>query len=124
MHELFTSFLRTRHLPTTQCWKAWQHVYLVAVFHEFCQVQQCLSDLCNVLRSQGQFNASDQLILLVFIQFRPTWNESSIEEISEERKKKKKKKDYLWEKEYLTASKDSYKQHICIHLWNTAVSFY
>lgn len=66
---------------------AQQHLYLVTVLHEFCQVQESLSDLCNILRSQGQLNASDQLILLVFIQLRPAWNKSSIEEISKEEHK-------------------------------------
>lgn len=67
---------------------AQQHLYLVTVLHEFCQVQQSLSDFCNILRSQGQLNASNQLVLLVFIQFRPAWNKSSIEEVSGEEHKR------------------------------------
>lgn len=39
-------------------------------------------------------------------------------------RKIKKLKDYSREKVYLTASKDRYKQHICVHLWNTVVSLY
>lgn len=30
---------------------AQQHLYLVTVLHEFCQVQESLSDFCNILRS-------------------------------------------------------------------------
>lgn len=50
---------------------AQEHLYLVTMLHEFCQVQESLSDFCNILRGQGQLNAPDQLILLVLIQLRP-----------------------------------------------------
>lgn len=55
--------------------------HLVTVFHELSQVQEGLCDFSNVLRSQSQLNAPDELILLVFIQFRPAGHKRSIEEI-------------------------------------------
>lgn len=68
-------------LPPTIHWHNGGKAHLVTVFHELSQVQEGLCDFGDVLRSEGQLNASDELILLVFIQFRPAGHKRSIEEI-------------------------------------------
>lgn len=56
--------------------------HLVTVLHELSQVEQCLSDLGDVLGGQCQLDAADELVLLVFAQFGPTGEERGVEEVS------------------------------------------
>lgn len=66
---------------TTVHWERRGKSHLVTVFHELSQVQEGLCDFSDVLRSESQLNAPDELVLLVFIQFRPAGHKRGIEEI-------------------------------------------
>lgn len=55
--------------------------HLVAVLHELSQVEQRLSDLCDVLGGQRQLDAADELVLLILAQLGPAGEEGSIEEV-------------------------------------------
>lgn len=54
------------------------------MLHELSQIEQGLGDLGNILRRQGQLDATDQLILLVFVQLGPARNKGRVEQIPEE----------------------------------------
>lgn len=55
--------------------------HLVAVLHELSQVEQRLSDLGDVLGSQRQLDAADELVLLILAQLGPTGEEGGVEEV-------------------------------------------
>lgn len=55
--------------------------HLVAVLHELSQVEQRLSDLCDVLGGQRQLDAADELILLILAQLGPAGEEGGVEEV-------------------------------------------
>lgn len=54
---------------------------LVTVLHELCQVEQSLRDLRDVLGGEGQLDAADELVLLVFTQLGPTRQEGGVEQV-------------------------------------------
>lgn len=51
------------------------------MLHELCQVEQSLCDLSDVLGGESQLNATDELILLVLTQLRPTRQEGRVEQV-------------------------------------------